>query len=89
MPGEPDEVVPMFRAESIVDGDAPDSDASRLCSPPRTGCLPLSTLTRKRQLRRRYSHISSGFNLLRSALPAAVVGMRLHFSFFQVQRLHA
>jgi hypothetical protein len=45
-PGEPAEVVPMFRAENIADGDGPeaDPDASWFCSSPRTGCLPLSTL---------------------------------------------
>ena len=89
MAGDPDEVDPMFRAKSIIDGDAPNSDASRLCSPSRMGCLPLSFFIWNLQLRRQYSCISLRFTLLRSGLLSGWVGVRPHFSYLSAQYLQA
>ena len=43
-PAESDGLLSIFRAESIVDGNAPDPDASWLCSCSHAGCLPLPAL---------------------------------------------
>ena len=53
-PEEPAEVVSMFRAKNITDGNGPEADpnAPWFCSWPCAGCLPLSTFQRGLQLRR-------------------------------------